>query len=76
MTAKQLIKQLEKIVEQHGNIDVAVNWEELANAQNRVGNIANVNEVVFDRVRVCDGDGFTIINKDGSERTIRTAIIQ
>lgn len=74
-TIDKLIKALEKIRETHGGrIQVCANAKELLDMSNGVFQIAHISEVAVDYVLQCDGDGFVIQNKDGSERT-RTHVV-
>lgn len=75
MTVKQLIKRLEAIVKENGNVTVGVDWRALRDGSNGVHDIANVADVETHVVNQVDGDGFTIQNKDGTERVRITAII-
>jgi hypothetical protein len=76
MTAKQLIKTLEKLVAEHGNVPVCADCPALLDASNGVFEIANVTEAELGMIRQCDGDGFTIQNKDGTERTRRCIVLR
>lgn len=76
MTAKQLIKALEKIVAEHGNVKVGASWEDLRDSSNGTYTVANISGVEVEVVNQVDGDGFTITNKDGTERTKKTAVLR
>lgn len=75
MTAKQLIKALEKLVATDGNVKVVADWQALRDSSNGGFDMANVTEVHIDLVTQGDGDGFTIQNKDGTERIRRCVVL-
>lgn len=69
MTAKAMIKKLEKVVAKHGNIRIGVDRGEIG------VDISGVKNVVVDDFYVADGDGFIVKNVDGSERSKCIAVI-
>lgn len=75
MTAKQLIKALEKVVAQHGNVHVVVDLDTFTRVAADVYTMPNVQDVEVQSIRQVDGDGFTIENRDGTERTRRCAVL-
>lgn len=74
MTAKQMIKALQAIVAEHGNVKVAVDWKQF-DCSNGVYDIVDTKAVTYQVIPLVDGDGFHIENKDGTERMQRTAVI-
>lgn len=76
MTVKQLIKALEKVVAEHGNVPVCVDWPEFQAWANGVGEIIDVHEVVYDEIPLVDGDGFRELTKSGVERTKRCVVLK
>ena len=76
MTLLQTIRRLQKLYEKHGNVKVGVDWAAIRNSSNGVYDIGNISEFEFDHVAEVDGDGFMVVNKDGSERTTRTVVIK
>lgn len=76
MTAKQLIKRLEKLVAEHGNVHICVDWQAIRDSCNGVFDIVDVQEADFDSVRLADGDGFTEYTKAGLERQKRCVVLR
>ena len=81
MTALQLIKALEAIVKDYGNVPVVADYVDL---RERAGNLADdcqfsdvcrVDAVKFAHINVADDDGGCAENKDGTEKLRRVAII-
>jgi hypothetical protein len=68
MTVTQLIKQLEKLRAKHGNLKVCVDRDDIEHALNGVGTVVSLAFTSVMWVGECDGDGFTVSNKDGTER--------
>lgn len=78
MTAKQMIRKLEAVVKKHGNVKVCANWPELRDSLGGLKDDCthySVTDVVFDTIHQADDDGGTAINKDGTEKMIRCAVI-
>ena len=78
MTAKRLIKELQKVVDKHGNVKVVANVDDL---RTRLGNLAgdcscaDVTAVGYEVIYVADDDGGVAVNKDGTERTTRVVVL-
>lgn len=81
MTANQLIKALEAIIKDYGNVPVVADYVDL---RERAGNLADdcsmadvcrVDAVKFAAINTADDDGGIATNKDGSEKLRRVAII-
>ena len=71
MTAKQLHKQLGKIIEKNGNIPVCVDWAKLRDNHSfwdEDASCVGVTKAEALYVYESDGDGGTKVNKDGTER--------
>lgn len=69
MTITQLIKKLEDIKKKAGpRAKVTVAAKEMLESCNGVFDIIDINSIETKYVNICDGDGFAIINKDGSQR--------
>lgn len=76
MTLSKLIRELQKLEKAgRGRAKVAVNKRTL-NDGNDTWNVCDVHSAVFEYVNNVDGDGFTIENKDGSERMTATVILR
>jgi len=76
MTLTKFIQALQKLERKGwGRASVAVNKDSL-NDGNQTWNICDVEAVEACHVNVCDGDGFHIENKDGSERTRATVVLK
>lgn len=77
MTINQLIKKLERFkAKGHGRAKVCANAQSLLDQSNGVFQIADIETMSVDCVRQCDGDGFTIENKDGSERSTTCLVMK
>lgn len=75
MTVNQLIKKLEQVKKDGGGtLRIACDAKELLDRYNGCFDIVDVDSVQLQTINVCDGDGFHIENKDGSER-IRTVLL-
>lgn len=75
MTITKLIKRLEALRAKHGNVKVCVDHDSLWTG-NGTFNICDVSGIDVSSIRIADGDGFTVINKDGSERERTCAVIK
>lgn len=76
MTLTKFIRELQKLeAEGWGRASVAVNKDSL-NDGNNTWNICEIQAVESDHIRVVDGDGFGVENKDGSERTRATVVLK
>jgi hypothetical protein len=67
MTVTQLIRQLEKLKEKHGNLKVVVNKEELDDG-NGCWAVCHISTVVAEWVYLSDDDGGVAYTKAGRER--------
>lgn len=75
MTAKRLIRELEKVVAKSGNVEVLVNADEIhVRRGDAESEFVGVKEIEATYLYVSDGDGFIETNKDGSERG-RTCVV-
>ena len=76
MTITKLIKELEKIKKDVGpKTKVSVNAREMLDSCNGAFDIVQVGNIKSDTINLCDGDGFQIFNKDGSERMHQQIIL-
>jgi len=74
MTIGQLHKLLEGLIQKHGpRLQVCVSIPTLWTG-NDTFNVSDIHKGDVQCMNMCDGDGFTIINKDGSER-VRSSFI-
>lgn len=79
MTLLQTIRRLQKLLDKHGNCQVDVDWHAM---RERAGGLAEdcshlrIDSIAYELVNVADGDGGSQMNKDGTERTIRTVTIR
>lgn len=67
MTLNKLIKELTKLQAKHGRCDINVNKASLWDG-NGTFVVCGIEKVSAEWISECDGDGFRIENKDGSER--------
>lgn len=74
MTVTQMIRQLEAIKDNYGNIRISVNKPGLIDG-NGTFQICDVVDVKREWVPTVDGDGFSETNKDGSERGTWRAVL-
>jgi hypothetical protein len=71
MTAKQLVKQLNKIISTHGNLQICADHETL---KARLGGLKNdcaivdVADLNFAWIYIADDDGGIALNKNGTEK--------
>ena len=76
MTLNAFIKRLQDLAGKGwGRASVAVNRDSLFDG-NGTWNICDIEAAGAEMISICDGDGFHVENKDGSERTRATVILK
>lgn len=75
MTITQLIKRLERIRSEQGNVRVCANAEELWDSCNRVWDVVDIKSVDFQIIEQVDGDGFHEIDSKGRAKSCRTVVL-
>lgn len=74
MTLNRFIKELQKLAKHDGRSEIVVDKSTLWDG-NGTFNICSIKSVDVAMVNECDGDGFIIENKDGTERQRRKVVI-
>lgn len=68
MTVTQLIRTLEKLKRDHGNLEVLANVERLTNPNTPECSMAGISEIAVEFVYRADDDGGIALTKAGQER--------